>query len=417
MKANNCQPLFTEIELVPAHLNISFEEWQSMPLPEFFNNVEILRNHIKDNVLEEGHDFFSGNMSLEKIITFMKRIEMFDQAKLVQVPSIKSLTNSNIDYGNGILKYNSQKTSVINRWFPEKSYAKNIAGKSVNDQFYNKKEFIKNLYALVVKDRFDFSISRPKVKAPKFLREGLRLVNGNQQMQNFPVDIAKWIYLNYVSRKLNSSTDLFIGDPCMGWGSRLVAALAVCSNPLLKNTKVHYFGTEVNSAILDRYKMLVSFWKEYINPNINFELYHPESILPYEDIFQDEVYRSMKGKFDLFFTSPPYYHSEKYSSDKEQSFIRYTNYDEDNEQSWKKNFFIPLFQNTYKLLKTNGEFWLNNKKMSNIKKHQTYFLIFTINYINLQLLKELILKRNIFFRSFCETCFIIFMYFFIVIIC
>jgi hypothetical protein len=173
------------------------------------------------------------------------------------------------------------------------------------------------------------------------------------------VDIAKWIILNYCSRKLKSSTDLFIGDPCMGWGSRLVSALAVCSNPILKSTKVHYFGTEANSSILNRYKMIVSFWKEYINPNINFELYHPEPILPYEDIFQDKVFKNMEGKFDLIFTSPPYYNAEKYSNDIEQSYIRYTNYDEENEYSWKKNFLIPLFQNTYTLLKVGGEFWLN----------------------------------------------------------
>jgi hypothetical protein len=358
MKMSNNKPVFTEIELVPSHLDLTFKEWQSMPLHELKRNIEIVKNHIKDNVVEKNHDFFSGNMSLEEIIDNMRNINDNDEAELILPPSMKTLTNNRIDYGSGILKYNTQKTRVINRWFPEKSFAKNIAGKSVNDQFYNSEEFMNNVFALIVKDRFKFSKSCPDAIASKFLREGLRLVNGNQPMQNFPVDVAKWILLDYSTRKLKSS-DLFIVDPCMGWASRLVSALAICNNPLLKNKKVHYFGTEVNSTILERYSMIVDFWREYINPNINFELYHPISILPFEDIFQDSIFRDLKGRFDVAFTSPPYCHTEKYSSDKEQSYMRYPNYYGDDELSWRKNFLIPLFQNTYALLKDNGEFWLN----------------------------------------------------------
>jgi hypothetical protein len=368
MKSN--LPIFTSAVLVPVTLDLTLREWHSMPLPEFNEKTKLLNKHIVENVLGSGHNFFSGNMEISEIIEVFKKIESNDYAKLIKKPISKSLINRNLNYGSGIITYNGQITRPVNHWFPEIAYGKNSNGVAIVDQFLDESIFYKNFHALIKFDRFKFVEKFSDKKLSNILSNGLRLVNGNQPMQNFNVGVAKWIILNYVSRKSSCKNELFILDPCLGWSGRLAGSLAASGNPLLKEKKVHFFGTDVNSAIFERYNMLVSFWKEYVNNSIDFTLYQPKSILPFEDIFKDENFKSMTGKFDIALTSPPYYQVEQYSNDDMQSFKRYPNYYGDNELSWKKNFLHPLIQNTYELLNNGGEFWLNIESVTSKVKNE-----------------------------------------------
>ena len=368
----NNGPLFTETLLIPSDLELTIRDWHKMPIPEFEQNTEIIRMFIIEKVFGIGHDFFNGNMSPELIIINLNKIITDSRTIFIDRPYFKRIQNRKTKYWNGILKYNSQLTRPINHWFPELSFAKGFSGTSITEQFYDKVTYDKNVYALLKRDRFKILAKNPNKITSKLFIEGLRLVNGNQPIQNFPVGVAKWLYLNYAQNHLNGSYDFYILDQCMGWGSRLVAAMAACSSPLLKNVIVHYYGTEVNSSILERYKMLVSFWKEKINPEMKFILYHPSTTLPFEDIFDDYEFNRMKGKFDLAFTSPPYFSTEKYSEDEMQSYKRYPLYDSYDEFSWKDNFLKKLISNTYELLKEGGFFYLNiaeeEAKMYNLSK-------------------------------------------------
>jgi len=50
---------------------------------------------------------------------------------------------------------------------------------------------------------------------------------------------------------------------------------------------------------------------------------------------------------------------EQYSNDRNQSFTKYPSYDGAGEASWKNGFLKRMIETNYRLLKPNGEFWLN----------------------------------------------------------
>ena len=55
-----------------------------------------------------------------------------------------------------------------------------------------------------------------------------------------------------------------------------------------------------------------------------------------------------KLKYDMVFTSPPYYNIEIYKGTIKQS-----------KEEWDENFYKPLFEKTYKFLENNGHYILN----------------------------------------------------------
>jgi DNA modification methylase len=61
-----------------------------------------------------------------------------------------------------------------------------------------------------------------------------------------------------------------------------------------------------------------------------------------------------KNSLDLCFTSPPYFDTEKYSNDKEQSYIKYNTKDK-----WLIGFYKKTMQNCFNGLKNNGYMIIN----------------------------------------------------------
>jgi hypothetical protein len=216
--------------------------------------------------------------------------------------------------------------------------------------------------------------------------QGLRLVNGNQPMQNFPIGIAKFIIENSLQYKLNNQEEFNIIDPCLGWGGRTVGTLALSSTKRFENKIINFYGTDVHEAIYDRYGMLVEFWNNYICPLPNFHFFKPLEPTPYEDILQDKLFKDKAGTFDLALTSPPYFAIEQYSEDQNQSFKKFNTYN-----SWKEGFLKPLIFNTYILLKSGGEFYLN---ISDVKSNVSNSVLNELPLIN----DSIILAKQIGFR-------------------
>ena len=67
-----------------------------------------------------------------------------------------------------------------------------------------------------------------------------------------------------------------------------------------------------------------------------------------------EDYIPQKGAFDMAFTSPPYFNTEKYSDEDTQSFKRYPTY-----EKWMAGFLEPMICNCRHGLKNNGYLLLN----------------------------------------------------------
>ena len=127
-------------------------------------------------------------------------------------------------------------------------------------------------------------------------------------------------------------------DPCAGWGGRAVGA-AVCEN-------IQYFGIDINNSLQIPYQRMCAFLnsrcksKSNLNPRIRMTI---ADAVTYD-------YSQIEPKYDMVFTSPPYYFIEKYSHNSV-----YNNSKDEMDQE----FYAPLFSQTYLHLLPGGCMALN----------------------------------------------------------
>lgn len=132
--------------------------------------------------------------------------------------------------------------------------------------------------------------------------------------------IAMDIYCRY---KPNTVLDF-----TMGWGGRMVGA---CALNIPK-----YIGIDYNSELKKPYEKLQDLMDELSETET--ELY-----------FQDAVkFDYSKITYDMVLTSPPYYNIEIYRGVPVKS-----------KDDWDRDFYIPLFEKTWKGLKKGGHYCLN----------------------------------------------------------
>ena len=118
-------------------------------------------------------------------------------------------------------------------------------------------------------------------------------------------------------------------DFTMGWGGRLVGACA------LDITK--YIGIDSNTNLKLPYQHLSKFLSKHSKTDI--QLY-----------FQDALTIDYsKLNYDMVFTSPPYYDIELYGNNTQVK----------SKEKWNTDFYIPIFEITFKYLKKNGNYCLN----------------------------------------------------------
>ena len=169
-----------------------------------------------------------------------------------------------------------------------------------------------------------------------------------QPAVNFPPLTARWIYETY-TKHIPLEETLNIYDPSSGWGGRILGAMS-------SNRNIHYIGTDPNTdnyipeLDMTRYEYVAdffnnkcletnSFWEEDKN---TYHIFQEGS----EHIGNHKDFQQYKGKLDLIFTSPPYFDREQYSSDDEQSFRAYPQYED-----WRDNFLKPTLENCYHSLR------------------------------------------------------------------
>ena len=132
-------------------------------------------------------------------------------------------------------------------------------------------------------------------------------------------------------------------DPCAGWGGRAVGA-AVCGE------NVRYFGIDVNHSLQIPYQNMCAFLnsKCKCNSTLGSSL-SPRIRMTIADAVTYD-YSQIEPKYDMVFTSPPYYFIEKYSHNPFYNNSK----DEMDEQ-----FYAPLFSNTFLHLLPGGCMALN----------------------------------------------------------
>ena len=114
-------------------------------------------------------------------------------------------------------------------------------------------------------------------------------------------------------------------DPCAGWGGRLLGTTA---------SGWQYVACEPNKETFTNLQRLV----EFLGLQDQVELHN----IPAEDYHY-------KDKVDVVLTSPPYFDLEIYCQDDDQSYNKYNNYDQ-----WNNQWLKPLIANCQSMLTTDG---------------------------------------------------------------
>ena len=172
-----------------------------------------------------------------------------------------------------------------------------------------------------------------------------------QYAVNFPPLTAKYLYEKY-TEECKHNDKIVIYDPSSGWGGRLLGAMSVENDV----RKIHYIGTDPNTDHntengRTKYHEIADFYNKntdsifLTNPQHTYEIYqHGSEVIKFDKNFQKH-----KGKVNLIFTSPPYFAKEVYSNDKEQSCIKYNEYD-----LWVNEFLKPTLETCVEWLAPNG---------------------------------------------------------------
>lgn len=171
-----------------------------------------------------------------------------------------------------------------------------------------------------------------------------------QYAVNFPPLTARYLYERF-TKHISKDQKIIIYDPSMGWGGRLLGAMAINDN-----WDIHYVGTDPNTdhdTIGNRrkYNEFADFFNENARHNGSlFAKSHTYETfkLGSEVIADDPRFQQYKGRLDLVFTSPPYFNKEVYSSDPEQSCHKFSSYD-----SWRDGFLRPTLTSCVEYLRTN----------------------------------------------------------------
>lgn len=116
---------------------------------------------------------------------------------------------------------------------------------------------------------------------------------------------------------------------CAGWGGSLVGCAALKIE--------HYIGIEINENLKEPYSNMIEFLKKYSDTKVDM-------------YFQDALSMDYsKLKYDLVFTSPPYYFIEKYQGNPAYA----------NKKEMDDLFYRPIFKKVYDGLERKGHFIIN----------------------------------------------------------
>ena len=266
------------------------------------------------------------------------RLTYSDDYMLYNVNSLMSLNISDI-YSDGEFGVNSVGVSVLQTFFPELEGVDKVKGCCMRD-FCRKSD---KSFTRYVRKLLKYG------KSPNDMRSMFAFV-GAGYCSNFRPATAKTIYELY--GKENSK----VLDTSSGFGGRLLGFFTA------KNTS-EYVGIDPNTA--DSCNKFIEFMQ--MRFGLNKKAYVNK--IGSED-FTIENYPQYENYFDISFTSPPYFDTEKYSDSDTQSYKKFNTYD-----MWVDGFYRNTIYNSCNALKLDGTFAINIfEKVDNIKEYTEEFL-------------------------------------------
>jgi len=285
---------------------------------------EHLESVVKGWILDKNHE--------------VARLTYSDDYMLYNVNSLMSLSTSDI-YSNGEFGVNSVGVSVLQTFFPELEGVDKVKGCCMRD-FCKKSE---KSFTRYVRKLLKYG------KSPNDMRSMFAFV-GAGYCSNFRPATAKTIY------ELYGKENCKVLDTSSGFGGRLLGFFTA------KNTS-EYVGIDPNTA--DSCNRFIEFMQ--MRFGLNKKAYVNK--IGSED-FTIDNYPQYENYFDISFTSPPYFDTEKYSDSDTQSYKKFNTYD-----LWVDGFYRNTIYNSCNALKIDGTFAINIfEKVDNIKEYTEEFL-------------------------------------------
>jgi hypothetical protein len=170
------------------------------------------------------------------------------------------------------------------------------------------------------------------------VRKAVRSYSGAQGVSNFRPSAAASIYHTFLPKAGGK-----VWDMSSGFGGRLLGAIAC-------DRVTRYVGTEPCSQTMTGLRTMA---RELGRDGLEIELHKMGS----EDFLAD------RNSFDLCFSSPPYFDTEKYSRESTQSYLRFPN-----RESWLNGFLGTTLDNCWCGLKPSGRLIIN---IANVTSYPT----------------------------------------------
>jgi DNA modification methylase len=173
---------------------------------------------------------------------------------------------------------------------------------------------------------------------------------GTYTATQFKPSVAKAVYERHRAEN--------VLDTSCGWGDRLAGFYGTHSTKL-------YVGCDPNPDVFEVYKkQCVEYEKiiggkpKLIEQEDYFECHGKKTVKIWRKPSEDVEWSLYTDTFDLYFTSPPYFETEKYASDtsavSDQSWARYNSFN-----NWKHDFFFKVTEMVWPTIKKNGFMMIN----------------------------------------------------------
>ena len=166
---------------------------------------------------------------------------------------------------------------------------------------------------------------------------------GWSEATQFRPSVAKAVYERY------GGSNARILDMSSGWGDRLAGFYGS------KNTKM-YLGIDPNSSLFESYQKQRKMYSGALKAMS--DSYEPRGFVC------NKVSKMMEAcseridygnlKFDVAFTSPPYYVKERYNASADQSWIEYDTFEQ-----WLEEFYFVSLEKAYNSLVSGGHLIIN----------------------------------------------------------
>ena len=236
------------------------------------------------------------------------------------------------------LQMNPQGIDLANNFHPHMMTAYYSRGENSPYQTYCDDEGLK--------DCINRWMELGKTPNPAGMRRILKTRDGTRGVVNFKPTISKFIYDTYVPYNGR------VLDPCAGYGGRLVGCIA-------SNKDIFYHGIDPNGETGVGNMKLASFFSSQYDA-LGERIYKYK--FRYDMDCAEKVMPELEEKYNLIFTSPPYFKAEVYSEQLNQSMKQYDKYEE-----WKEKFLFVIVDESNRLLEEDGRLIINIKNYKEMR--------------------------------------------------